>query len=85
MESQRRHRQRHEIQELNSEKDWLVTLLLAIFLGPLGIDRFYAGRIVLGILKLLTFGFFLIWWAVDIVFVITEIYKDGNGINITKN
>jgi TM2 domain-containing membrane protein YozV len=74
-----------QIQELNSEKDWLVTLLLAIFLGPLGIDRFYAGRIVLGIVKLLTFGFFLIWWAVDIVFVITEIYKDGNGINITKN
>ena len=74
-----------QIQELNSEKDWLVTLLLAIFLGPLGIDRFYAGRTVLGIFKLLTFGFGMIWWAVDIVFVITGIYKDGNGIRITNN
>lgn len=68
-----------QTQPMQSEKDWLVTLLLAIFLGPLGIVRFYAGSIVLGIFKILTFGFGMIWWAVDIVFVITGINKDGNG------
>lgn len=30
---------------MKSEKNWLTTLLLSIFLGSLGVHRFYAGKI----------------------------------------
>lgn len=52
------------------KKSWMVTLLLSIFLGGLGIDRFYLGHIGLGVAKLLlgwaTFG---IWWLIDLIFI----------------
>ncbi len=38
------------------KKDPLVVLILSIFLGYLGIDRFFIGDIGMGILKLLTVG-----------------------------
>lgn len=51
-------------------KSWLVAVLLSVFLGGLGIDRFYLGHIGLGIAKLLlswaTFG---IWWLIDLIFI----------------
>ena len=48
-------------------KSSTVTLLLSIFLGGLGVDRFYVGDVGLGVAKLL-FGFFTlgIWPFVDI-------------------
>ena len=68
-----------------SEKDWTVLLILSILLGGLGVDRFYAGSIGLGILKLLTAGGCGIWWLVDIIMIVTGGFKDGNGVPITNN
>jgi TM2 domain-containing membrane protein YozV len=48
---------------------WLPCLLLSIFLGGFGVDRFYMGHIILGIFKLITCGGGLIWIAVDIILI----------------
>lgn len=58
-------------------KKWIVALLLSIFLGTLGIDRFYMGYIGTGVLKLLisiiTFGFAAwIWWIIDLILIATK-------------
>jgi len=68
--------------DIVSEKDWVVTLVLAVVLGFLGIDRFYSGSIGLGVLKLLTSGGFGLWWLIDIILLATGNYKDGNGHTI---
>jgi len=67
-----------------SDKDWMTTLLLSILLGGLGVDRFYAGHIGLGVLKLITMGGCGIWWLVDLIMIITGKFKDGDGKVIAK-
>ncbi|SPJ90325.1 uncharacterized protein FTOL_13206 [Fusarium torulosum] len=42
-------------------------MLLAFFLGSLGIDQFYAHHWPLAVFKLLTLGAGGIWWFVDVV------------------
>jgi TM2 domain-containing membrane protein YozV len=44
-----------------------LTILIISFLGGyLGLDRFYQGEIALGVIKLITFGGFGIWYLVDL-------------------
>lgn len=69
---------------MKSEKDWTVTLLLSVFLGSLGIDRFYVGKIGTGILKLLTVGGCGIWSLIDIIMIATGSFKDKDG-NVIQN
>ncbi|WP_227878366.1 Ltp family lipoprotein [Arthrobacter dokdonensis] len=60
-------------------KSFMVTWLLALFLGGLGIDRFYLGKIGTGILKLITFGGFGIWVLIDLILVLTGVQRDKAG------
>ena len=57
------------------EKNWTVALVLSIFRGMFGIDRFYLGEVGLGILKLLTFGACGLWWIIDIIMIATKSVK----------
>lgn len=47
-------------------KDPTMILIISIFLGALGVDRFLIGDIGLGVGKLLTAGGCGIWWLIDI-------------------
>lgn len=69
----------------NQPKDWLVALLLSIFLGGLGVDRFYMGYVGLGVLKLLTVGGCGIWWLIDVILIATGSLKDAQGRPLVKS
>lgn len=63
-------------------KSKTTTLIISIFLGQFGIDRFYLGHTMLGIIKLLTAGGFGIWWLVDIILILSNkmMTKDGHPL-----
>lgn len=67
------------LEELNTFKFKSPALgrLLSVILGFWGIDRFYSGNYVLGVLKLLTFGGSGIWWIID-WFLIGKVIKQDN-------
>jgi len=61
------------------KKKFLTALLLSIFVGALGVDRFYMRLVGTGILKLITLGGLGIWWVIDLILVATNSLKDKNG------
>ena len=67
-----------------SEKRILVAFLLCFFVGVFGVHRFYAGKVGTGILQLLTLGGLGIWVLVDLIFLVTGNFRDGDGEKITQ-
>ena len=57
--------------------DPTMMLIISIFFGSLGVDRFALGDVGLGIGKLLTCGGLYIWWIIDL-FNIMDATKDKN-------
>lgn len=71
-------------QQMGMQKDWLTTLLLCIFVGVLGVHRFYTGHIAIGVIQLLTVGGCGIWWIVDLIMIVTGSYTDSNGLPLLR-
>jgi RNA polymerase subunit RPABC4/transcription elongation factor Spt4 len=65
-------------------QEWVIVFLLSVFLGYLGIDRFYVGKIGTGILKLVTGGGCGVWWLIDLILIATENFTDKDGVAIKR-
>lgn len=65
-----------------SDKNGLVTLLLAIFVGYFGVHRFYVGKIGTGVLMFISLGFFGLWTLIDIIRIAVGSFTDDQGRRI---
>ncbi|TAE49120.1 MAG: TM2 domain-containing protein [Bacteroidetes bacterium] len=62
-----------------NDRNWLVALFLCIFLGVLGIHRFYLGYPVWGLIFLFTGGFFGIGYILDLIRIVLHLLGPKRG------
>ena len=62
-----------------AHKNKLTAILLSVFVGSLGVDRFYLGYTGSGVVKLLTLGGFGIWTLIDLVMICTGSLRPADG------
>ncbi len=72
-------RQRSAPMASDISSNWLATLLLCLFLGSLGVHRFYVGKVGTGILMLVTLGGCGVWTLIDLILIITDKFTDAQG------
>ena len=74
---------RNESSGLTTDNTWLVTLLLCLFVGFLGIHRFYVGKSGTGFLQIITLGGLGIWVLIDLIMIVMGKFtnKEGNFIS----
>ena len=75
---------RNESSGLTANNTWLVTLLLCLFVGFLGIHRFYVGKSGTGFLQIITFGGFGLWVLIDLIMIVMGKFTDKEGNFISR-
>jgi hypothetical protein len=65
-------------------KQFMITLLLALFAGSFGAHRFYSGHILFGVIQLCTLGGCGVWQLIDIIMIVTGKYTDAQGRPLAK-
>lgn len=64
---------------MSGEKSFVTTWWLSVILGLFGVDRFYLGKTMSGIAKLITLGGFGFWWITDLVQLARGVTRDSQG------
>jgi len=67
-----------------SDKEFIPTLLLCLFVGMIGVHRFYVGKIGTGVVMIFTLGGLGIWVLVDFIMICIGSFRDKEG-RIVKN
>lgn len=62
-----------------SDKKRSIVALLCLFLGFLGAHRFYTGKMITGVLQLVTLGGVGIWFLIDLIYIVCGSFKDKRG------
>jgi TM2 domain-containing membrane protein YozV len=57
----------------------LAALLLCLFLGVLGVHRFFVGKVGTGLLMIFTFGGLGIWALIDFIMIVVGSFTDKEG------
>jgi TM2 domain-containing membrane protein YozV len=68
-----------------NDTGYVTATYFSLFLGFLGVDRFYMGYVGLGILKLITFGGLGIWWLIDLIWIALGNAKTKSGVRLPRN
>lgn len=64
---------------ITSDKNKKTALILCALGGFLGLHRFYTGRILSGLLFMVTLGFCGIGWLIDLVTIAVGGFRDNAG------
>jgi hypothetical protein len=67
-----------------SEFTRVPVFLLCLFLGLLGVHRFYVGKIGTGVLQLFTLGGLGLWLLYDLIVIVFGAFTDGAGRKIVR-
>ena len=71
----------NEVSSVNKKEqfNYHIALLLSVYFGWCGLDRFYIGKIGTGFLKMITLGGFGVWWIIDSIYFILNDKTDVYG------
>jgi len=70
--------------DIGPPKAWGKAVLLSLFLGLFGADRFYLGYTRMGLLKLVTVALAGVWWILDLVVLLRKGMPDASGRPLGK-
>ncbi|TDJ61599.1 MAG: NINE protein [Nitrospina sp.] len=68
--------------DVKSDKSFVTAILLCLFLGGLGVHRFWVGKKGTGFLMLLTLGGLGLWSLIDLIMIIMGRFTDSQGRKI---
>lgn len=74
-----------KVAQSTNDTAYVTATYFSLFLGFLGVDRFYMGYVGLGILKLITLGGFGIWWLIDLIWISLGNAKTKDGVRLLRN
>lgn len=65
-----------------STRKRVIALILCLCFGVFGIHRFYAGKTKSAKIQLFTFGGLVVWFLIDLIYIIVGEFADGDGRKI---